>query len=221
MKYDFQKMVADIFPRYFRDLNGIQSSEANFASLLYHHLLVAGYLPTQVCTELYTANLVKEGTRPDLVIFNEDVAGRFNYYKDCDKAQSNTQLKIDHLRCVIEIKGGAQQHESGLGKYFESDLLCDALRDDAEKRKKTQNCALAIDIEKLGMWSSHFGTKGRDYVFLTIDLKNPKGFWSDHVRDTFGAYCAKHGVHMIYFAQGMPTFWHYSPTSKSAQVKVA
>lgn len=218
MKYDFAKIVSDVLPRYFRDLNGIQSSEANFASLLYHNLLQAGHLPTQICTEMYTANLVKEGTRPDLVIFDEAISGRFSYFKDCDKSQSNTQLKIDHLRCVVEIKGGAQQHESGLGKYFETDLLCDALRSNPEKRSKTQNCALAIDIEKLGMWSSHFGNDGRDYVFLTIDLKNPKGFWPSHVRDTFGSYCARHGVHMIYFAQGEAAFWHYPPKGNSVRV---
>ena len=218
MKYDFAKIVSDVLPYYFRDLNGIQSSEANFASLFYHHLLLAGHIPSQICTEMYTANLVKDGVRPDLVIFDEAISGRFNYYKDCDKNQSNTQLKIDHLRCVVEIKGGAQQHESGLGKYFETDLLCDSLRSNPEKRAKTQNCAHAIDIEKLGMWSSHFGNNGRDYVFLAIDLKNPKGFWPNHVRDTFGGYCEKHGVHMIYFAQGETEFWHYSHKENTTRV---
>ena len=218
MKYNFPKIISDIFPRYFRDLNLIQSSEANFSSLLYHHLLLAGHLPTQICTEMYTANLLKDGIRPDLVIFDEKISGRFNYYKDCDKRQSNTQMKRDYLRCVLEIKGGAQQYESGLGKYFETDLLCDALRSNPEKRAKTQNCALAIDIEKLGMWSSHFGTNGRDYVFLTIDLKNPKGYWPNHVRDTFGGYCAEHGVHMVYFAQGEDVFWHYPPSDKPVQI---
>lgn len=110
MKYDFAKIISDVFPRYFKDLSGIQSSEANFASLLYHHLLQAGHRSTQICTEMYTANLVKDGTRPDLVIFDEAISGRFNYFKDCDKSQSNTQLKIDNLRCIVEIKGGAQQH---------------------------------------------------------------------------------------------------------------
>lgn len=220
MRYDFKKIIFEILPRYFQDLNGIQSSEANFASLLYHHLLLGGHIPTQICTEMYTANLVRDGVRPDLVIFDEEIEGRFNYFKDCDKSQSNTQLKIDHLRCVIEIKGGAQQHESGLGKYFEADLLCDALRANPEKRAKTQNCALAIDIEKLGMWSTHFGTDERDYVFLAIDLKNPKGFWPTHVRDTFGAYCAKHGVHLVYFAQGSSYFWHYPSQGMPVQVNL-
>jgi hypothetical protein len=58
MHYNFPTIISDILPYYFRDLNSIQSSEANFASLLYHHLL-ACYLPTQVCTEMYIANLVK------------------------------------------------------------------------------------------------------------------------------------------------------------------
>ena len=220
MKYNFSKIISSVFPSYFRDLNGIQSSEANFAALLYHHILQGGHLPTQICTEMYTSNLVKDGTRPDLVIFDEEISGRFNYYKNCDKKQSNTQLKIDHLRCVVEIKGGAQQHESGLGKYFEADVLCEALRSNPEKRAKTQNCALVIDIEKLGMWSSHFGNDGRDYVFLTIDINNPKGFWPAHVRDTFGNYCSKHGVHMVYFAQGELEFWHYSPNGKPAKIKL-
>ncbi|MFA7242411.1 MAG: hypothetical protein WC091_20040 [Sulfuricellaceae bacterium] len=221
MKYDFPFIVSKVLPSFFRDLSLIQSSEANFASLLYHHLVNAGVLPTQLCTEMYTANIVKEGIRPDLVIFDEEISGRFNYYKDCDKHQDNTALKLQHIRCVLEIKGGAQQHESGLGKYFESDLLCDQLRSDPEKRRKTQNCALVVDIEKLGMWASQFGTQGRDYVFLTIDLKNPRGFWPDNVRNTYGEYCAKNGVHMIYFAQGSSTFWHYPCQGEPIQICVA
>lgn len=221
MKYNFPFIVNKVLPLFFRDLSLIQSSEANFASLLYHHLINAGVLPTQLCTEMYTANIVKEGIRPDLVIFDEEISGRFNYYKDCDKRQDNTALKLQHIRCVVEIKGGAQQYESGLGKYFESDLLCDQLRSDPEKRRKTQNCALVVDIEKLGMWASQFGTQGRDYVFLAIDLKNPRGFWPDNVRDTYGGYCAKNGVHMIYFAQGSNTFWHYPRQGKPVQIRVA
>jgi hypothetical protein len=220
MQYNFPEIISQVFPCYFADLNGIQSSEANFAALLYHHMILKGYLPTQLCTEMYTANLVKEGRRPDLVIFDEEISGRFNYFKDCDKNQSNTPLKLKHLRCVVEIKGGAQQHESGLGKYFEHDLLGEALRSDPEKRAKVQNYALAVDIEKLGMWASHFGTTDRDYVFLALDLKNPKGFWPTSVRDTFGEYCSKHGVHMVYFAQGDATFWHYPWNGKSAQLKI-
>ncbi len=221
MQYNFTAIVTKVLPGYFRDLNAIQSSEANFASLLYHHLLLGGHLPTQLCTEMYTANLLKDGVRPDLVVFDEAIQGRFNYYKDCDKGQSNTRLKQDHLRCVFEIKGGAQQHESGLGKYFEADLLCDALRGNPEKRAKTQNCALAIDIEKLGMWSSHFGNDGRDYVFLAIDLRNPKGFWPARVRETYGAYCAEHGVNLIYHAQGEKAFWHYPAQGKPTRIQVA
>lgn len=201
-------------------MNGIQSSEANFASLLYHHLIISGYSPAQLCTEMYTANIVKEGRRPDLVIFDPEINGRFNYYKDCDKSQSNTPLKKMCLRCVIEIKGGAQQHESGLGKYFVQDILCDGLRSDPKKREKTQNCAIVVDIEKLGMWSSHFGATGRDYVFFALDLKNPKGFWPDSVRDSYGQYCAKNGVQMIYYAQGETKFWHYPCTGKPVQLSV-
>jgi hypothetical protein len=127
-------------------------------------------------------------------------------------------LWFNHLRCVIEIKGGAQKHESGLGKYFKTDLLCDNLRSEPDKRAKTQNCALVIDIEKLGVWASLFGTNGRDYVFLAIDLKNPKGFWSSQVRDTFGNYCNKNGVNMVYFSQGESSFWHYSPQALPVQI---
>lgn len=220
MKYNFEQILSHVFPRYFKDVSRIQSSEANFASLLYYHLVTSGYDPSQLCTEMYTANLLKNGIRPDLVLFDDAIDGRFNYYKNCDKTLSNTPLKREYLRCVIEIKGGAQQHQSGLGKYFAADLLGDSMRSDSGRRAKVQNYALAIDIEKLGMWSSTFGTNGRDYVFLALDLKNPKGFWSDHVRDTFGAYCQKNKVHMIYFAQGDTHFWHYSPLGASRQLRV-
>ena len=220
MKYSLNVVIDKVFPAYFRDVARIQSSEANYASLLYLHLVKAGYDPGQICTEMYTANLVKEGTRPDLVIFDEGIQGRFNYYKDCDKRQPNTQLKLDNLRCVVEIKGGSQQHESGLGKYFKDDPLCKSLLNDPVKRKKTQNCALAIDVEKLGMWAGHFGDagNGRDYVFLAIDMKNPKGFWPDRIRDEFGKYCAKHQVCLVYYAQGDEKFWYYPPSSSVKQV---
>jgi len=221
--YKFQHVIDKVFPAYFRDVAKIQSSEANYASLLYMHLVHSGFGPGQICTEMYTANLVKEGTRPDLVIFDEGIQGRFNYYKDCDKRQSNTQVKLDNLKCVVEIKGGSQQHESGLGKYFRHDPLCKALLNDPITRKKTQNCALAIDVEKLGMWSSHFGDagEGRDYVFLAIDMKNPKGFWPDNIRDEFGGYCKKHKVNLIYYAQGSKHFWHYPLATHPSQIPLA
>ena len=46
MKYDFPFIVTKVLPSFFRDLCLIQSSEANFASLLYHHLVSSGVLPT-------------------------------------------------------------------------------------------------------------------------------------------------------------------------------
>jgi len=203
MKYDSNLIFKKAFPLFFNDLKGVQSSEANYAVLLYHHLLNSGYSYKQVCTEMYSANIVKDGTRPDVVIFDDGIDGRFNYFKNCDRKQSNTDLKIEKLRCVIEIKGGAQQHESGLGKYFKDDPLCKNLLSDPVKRKKTQNCALPIDVEKLGMWASHFGDSklGKDYIFLAIDMINPKGFWPNNIRDIFGEYAVQHKVHFVYYAQ--------------------
>jgi hypothetical protein len=221
MKFDFEQIVRDVFPRFFAEIDGIQSSEANYAALLYHCLVSGGYSPKQLCTEMYTANLVKEGVRPDLVVFDEAISGRFNYYKDCDKNQDNTQLKIANLKCVIEIKGGAQQHESGLGKYFRDDPLCINQPGDPQKRKKTQNCQLAIDVEKLGMWASKFGRSNQqEYVFLAIDMRNPKGFWPDEVRNTFARYCAEHRVTMIYYAQGSHSFWHHDASGNSRKIPV-
>ncbi len=222
MKYNFEVIVQDALPRFFKDVIDIQSSEANYAALLYHHLIQAGYSTTQLCTEMYTANLIPEGTRPDLVVFDEGISGRFNYFKDCDKSQSNTPLKKENIRCVFEIKGGSQQHESGLGKYFLDDPLCEKLRGDKKKRKKTQNCALVLDIEKLNNWANHFGASesGRNYVFLTIDMKNPKGFWPDSIRETFATYSSKKKVHLIYYAQGSNHFWHYAPGAESDKVAV-
>lgn len=222
MKHKLSFLVDQVFPGFFGDVQRVQSSEANYAALLYHHLMINRYLPTQVCTEMYTANLLKDGIRPDLVIFDEEIEGRFNYFKDCDRSQSNTPVKQAHLRCVIEIKGGSQQTESGLAKYFKHDPLCKDLQSDPDKRKKTQNCALAIDIEKLAMWAEVFGTveTGRDHIFLALDMKNPKGPWPKHIRDAFGHYCAEHKVNMIYFAQGEDAFWHYAPGRKPKTIGV-
>lgn len=222
MKYDFDAIVRNILPGYFKDVAKIQSSEANYASLLYHHLACGGYRVDQLCTEMYSANLVKEGTRPDLVVFEEEIAGRFNYYNKCDRNQSNTEAKLNNLKCVFEIKGGSQQYESGLGKYFKDDPLCLDLLSDPKKREKTQNCRLAIDVEKLGMWNGHFGDagEGRDYVFMAIDMVNPKGFWPESIRDTFGGYCAKHKAHLIYYALGQDHFYHYSLSPLGKKISV-
>ena len=123
---------------------------------------------------------------------------------------------------MIEIKGGAQQHESGLGKYFDDDVLCRRLLGDPQKRKKTQNCQLVIDVEKLGMWASKFGASDRqEYVFLAIDMKNPKGFWPSSVRETFGKYCAKHNVSLVYYAQGTGSYWYYDTSGQSRGMAVA
>ena len=53
MKYDFPFIVAKVLPPFFRDLSLIQSSEANFASLLYHHLVKSGVLPTQLLSLIH------------------------------------------------------------------------------------------------------------------------------------------------------------------------
>jgi hypothetical protein len=169
---------------------------------------------------MYTANLIPDGSRPDLVIFDDGMSGRFNYFKDCEKSQSNTDLKKEKVRCIFEIKGGSQQQESGLGKYFTHDPLCDQLRNDQEKRKKTQNCALVIDIEKLNNWATHFGSSefGRNYVFMAIDMKNPKGFWPDSIRERFARYSSKNKVHLVYFAQGQKSYWHYAPQASGEKI---
>ena len=223
MNYNFVGIINDVLPKYFNDVARIQSSEANYASLLYHHLACSGYLVDQLCTEMYSANLVKEGTRPDLVIFEEGICGRFNYYNHCDKNQSNTNDKLKYLKCVFEIKCGSQQHESGLGKYFKDDPLCTKLLNATKKREGTQNCRLAIDVEKLGMWNSHFGDagKGRDYVFLAIDMMNPKGFWPEVVRDAFGQYCARFKAHLIYYALGQQGFNHYPISTEARKIPLA
>ena len=80
MNFKFSHVVNNVFPAFFAEVDGIQSSEANYAALLYHTLVTGGYKPKQICTEMYTANIVKEGTRPDLVIFDDGIDGRFNYY---------------------------------------------------------------------------------------------------------------------------------------------
>jgi hypothetical protein len=222
MKYSFDIIIRQALPAFFRDVVNIQSSEANYAALLYHHLIQSGYSPTQLCTEMYTANLIADGSRPDLVVFDDGMSGRFNYFKDCDKNQSNTGLKKDKIRCIFEIKGGSQQHESGLGKYFSDDPLCEKLRNDEQKRKKTQNCALALDIEKLNNWATHFGASetGRNYVFLAIDMKSPKGFWSDSIREKFASYSSRNKVHLVYYAQGEKHYWYYAPSTSGEKLAV-
>lgn len=215
MNFEKSSLVEKIFPAYFSDVADVQSSEATYASLLYYHLMSNGYSHKQICTEMYSANLVPDGRRPDLVVFNSGIDGRFNYYRDCDKKQDNTPTKIEHIGCVVEIKGGAQQTGSGLTKYDRDDPLGLNLLDDPEKRKKAQNCALAIDIEKLGMWAQQFGRRAT-YVFLAIDIKNPKGFWPTSVRKAFGQYCEQYGVLLVYYAQGASYFFTFEDGQERA-----
>lgn len=221
MNYNFELILLQALPKFLADLCEIQSSESNYSALLYHHLIQTGYKHTQICVEMYSSNLVRDGVRPDLVIFDEEIVGRFNYYQNCDKTKDNTNAKREHLRCLFEVKGGAQQNISGLSNYFPNDPLCNELRDDPERRNKTQNARLALDIEKLGMWAKMFGTKSRDYVFLAIDMRNPKGYWSADTREIFGQYAAEHGVQLVYYAQDAQYFWHYDTEGNSRQIGIA
>jgi hypothetical protein len=126
--------------------------------------------------------------RPDLVIFDEEVAGNFRYYKDGDKKQDNSAIKRDCLRCIIEIKGGAHGDINGLNN------------DKAVER----------DIEKLGRFRLMLQKEDKDYLFLAFDQKAAKGNWSSEKRIRLGQICIENQIHMIYYAQGQREFWHYS-----------
>lgn len=119
---------------------GLDASEDTYAALLYHALRGARFSAGQVSLETYFGCASVDGSRmqlrPDVTVFQPEVEGRFNLYKDGNRNRSNDSHKLANLLSVIEIKGS-----------------------NATARLSTKVFAeqLAADLSKLALWKRTFG----------------------------------------------------------------
>jgi hypothetical protein len=135
--------------------------EADLVSRIYSALLREGYAADQIALEAYFGFAPGDmHQRPDLCVFEPEVAGHFNLYPRGNVALSNDALKLETLRVVMEVKGGVP-------------LL--------RKRNQTLTGVYLGDIEKLGRWRAiidHESTKvgisapDRAFVFIGADLRS-------------------------------------------------
>jgi len=123
--------------------------------------------------------------RPDICVFSERVAGRFNLYRGGDRKRPNDGVKIGNLRALIEIKG--------------SNGAC---------RVSAQAFATQItaDIDKLTEWRMRFAASGYllggsaaihpDYVMIAID--NRKVPLTAATLNDLRAHASRHAIDFHY-----------------------
>lgn len=136
-------------------------TEDTAAGIVYHALQEAGLGAGQVSLETYFCCAQGKGRmqkRPDICVFGDRVAGRFNLYRNGDRKRHNDGIKIGDLRALIEIKGsnGASR---GSAQAFAVQI--------------------AADIEKLAEWRMRLDQSGYlpsagaathpDYVMIAFD----------------------------------------------------
>lgn len=161
----------DCLPRLTLLLRQASFTEHTATGLVYHALQQAGLGATRISLETYFSCAKGTGRmqkRPDICVFGDRVAGRFNLYRGGDSSRSNDGIKIGDLQSIIEIKGS-----DGASRVSE----------------KAFAAQIASDIEKLAQWRSLFGASGYlpggsefvhpDYVMMVIDnRKIPLGLTS-------------------------------------------
>lgn len=120
---------------------GLNASEDTYAALLYHTLRGAQFGAGQVSLETYFGCASVDGSRmqlrPDVTVFQPEVEGRFNLYKNGDKRMSNDSHKLANLLSVIEIKGSNATARLSVTAFSEQ---------------------LAADLSKLALWKRTFST---------------------------------------------------------------
>lgn len=159
-------------------------TEDTAAGMVYHTLQQAGFSATQISLETYFRCAKGSGRmqkRPDICVFSERVAGRFNLYRGGDRKRPNDGIKIGNLQALIEIKG--------------SDGACRA----SAQAFATQ---IAADIDKLTEWRARFHASGYlpggsaaihpDYVMIAID--NRKVPLAAAAVDTLRARANRHAI---------------------------
>lgn len=164
---------------------GVDGSEDTYIALAYHALRESNYNVEQLSLETYF-NCAGGGSRmqlrPDMSMFDLEVRGRFNLYRNGDPRAPNDAHKLAHLRAIVEVKGSAATAKL------------------SDKRLAAQ---VQADITKLAGWrtrlcAAHPTSRARDaaYIMLVVDKAR---------RGTGGAYGAAlrknasdAGVELIY-----------------------
>lgn len=138
------------------------ASEDTYAGMAYHALRLSGFGPSELSLETYfncAAGNTRMQNRPDLCVFDKEINGRFNLYRQGNPKYSNDGVKLKHLRALIEVKGSSATEKMTDARFAKS---------------------IAQDIEKLGNWRSRFEATGYlspnrpqpDYVMLAIDNRS-------------------------------------------------
>lgn len=161
--------------------------EADVVGHLYGGLIDKGCSTAQISLETYFNFAPGEGMhqRPDLCIYEPPVDGHFNLYPGGDSSKSNDAIKLQNLRCLIEVKGGMPLRS---------------------KRDGTLVKTYMADIEKIGKWmriidqeTSRLQIKSHtvDYVFLAIDVR--KQPLSSSALEELGSATSSTGITLRYF----------------------
>ena len=91
-------------------LGSYVGKEADIVGNIYSQLLNIGASPKQIALDAYYGFAPRNGQalqRPDISIFEPDIEGHFNLYPNGSTNLSYDKQKLESLRCLIEVKGGA------------------------------------------------------------------------------------------------------------------
>lgn len=178
----------DCLPRLAPLLRQARFTEDTATGFVYHALQQVGLGATQLSLETYfrcATGVGRMQKRPDICVFDNRVAGRFNLYRGGDRTRSNDGIKIGNLRALIEIKGS-----------------------NGASRASAQSFAsqIAADIDKLSQWRDRFSASGYlpggssavhpDYVMIAFD--NRKVPLAAAALDELRAHAGRHAVDFHY-----------------------
>lgn len=125
-------------------LKGIQCTEATVQALLYHSCLIRGISPQTICLEYQIGDHTLD--RADLALFSDGYNGRFSWYTNADRTKPNEAWKAQHIRGIVEIKGGYHSERTALGKL---NIWLRLFTSDTSSKKNPLS-----DINKLEKWKA-------------------------------------------------------------------
>jgi hypothetical protein len=147
------------------DLSGrFYEKEADIVGRLYSQLRKAKCASSQVSLETYFGFAPNAGMheRPDLCLYEPPIEGRFNLYPQGNTSLSNDKIKLESLRCMIEVKGSLT-----LRKSWDKTLLKKYMAD-IDKMKNWRNRIESVKRE--------YQLKGQqvEYVFVAVDHREER-----------------------------------------------
>ena len=147
------------------DLSQVRNSfniEADIVAQMYRIFVNEGLSQKQISLETYFGFAPGNGMqqRPDICIYEPRISGRFNLYPKGDSKQSNDPLKLQSVRCVIEVKGGlplAKKSEKAIIKSYETDLA----------KLKEWKAVISKQQRRLQIVSNSI-----DYILFAVDVRS-------------------------------------------------